>query len=151
MDQHAAHEKINYETFMEEFRNRQIMSQNIFPPVIETLSSREKLAVMNNLDYFKKTGFEVEDFGGNDVKISAVPANLLGLDSRDVFTEIAAYLADDVTGLTEDIFVRKIASMGCKAAVKGNQKITVQEVETLMDRLMALKDPAPMEGLRYSL
>ena len=141
MDQHAAHEKINYETFMEEFRNRQIMSQNIFPPVIETLSSREKLAVMNNLDYFKKTGFEVEDFGGNDVKISAVPANLLGLDSRDVFTEIAAYLADDVTGLTEDIFVRKIASMGCKAAVKGNQKITVQEVETLMDRLMALKDP----------
>ena len=87
------------------------------------------------------TGFEVEDFGGNDVKLSALPANLLGLASRDVFMELAAYLADEINGITEDIFVHKIATMGCKAAVKGNQKITVDEVETLMDRLMSLKDP----------
>ncbi|MBR6403222.1 MAG: DNA mismatch repair endonuclease MutL [Eubacterium sp.] len=141
MDQHAAHEKVNYETFMEEFRNRKILSQNIYPPMVINLSSREKNAIMNNIEYLNKTGFEVEDFGGNDVKLSAVPANLLGLGSRDVFMELAAYLADEVTGVTEDIFVHKIATMGCKAAVKGNQKITVQEVETLMDRLMSLKDP----------
>ena len=141
MDQHAAHEKVNYETFMEEFRKRKILSQNIYPPMVINLSSREKNAIMNNIEYLNKTGFEVEDFGGNDVKLSAVPANLLGLGSRDVFMELAAYLADEVTGVTEDIFVHKIATMGCKAAVKGNQKITVQEVETLMDRLMSLKDP----------
>ena len=141
MDQHAAHEKVNYETFMEEFRNRKILSQNIYPPIVINLSSREKNAIMSNIEYLNKTGFEVEDFGGNDVKLSAVPANLLGLGSRDVFMELAAYLADEVTGVTEDIFVHKIATMGCKAAVKGNQKITVQEVETLMDRLMSLKDP----------
>ena len=141
MDQHAAHEKVNYETFMEEFRNRKILSQNIYPPIVINLSSREKTAIMSNIEYLNKTGFEVEDFGGNDVKLSAVPANLLGLGSRDVFMELAAYLADEVTGVTEDIFVHKIATMGCKAAVKGNQKITVQEVETLIDRLMSLKDP----------
>ena len=141
MDQHAAHEKVNYETFLAEFKNRQILSQNIFPPEVIALSSREKLAVMENLDYFEKTGFVVEDFGGNDVKISAVPANLLNLNSRDVFMEMASYLTDGVSGLTEDIFVTKLATMGCKAAVKGNQKITVEEVKTLMDRLMALKDP----------
>jgi DNA mismatch repair protein MutL len=141
MDQHAAHEKVNYETFMEEFKNRKILSQNIYPPVIINLSSKEKNAVMSNISYLQETGFEVEDFGGNDVKLSALPANLLGLASRDVFLELAAYLADEINGITEDIFVHKIATMGCKAAVKGNQKITVEEVETLMDRLMKLKDP----------
>ena len=141
MDQHAAHEKVNYETFMEEFKNRKILSQNIYPPVIINLSSKEKNAVLSNISYLQDTGFEVEDFGGNDVKLSALPANLLGLASRDVFMELAAYLADEINGITEDIFVHKIATMGCKAAVKGNQKITVDEVETLMDRLMALKDP----------
>ena len=141
MDQHAAHEKVNYETFLKEFKNRTIHSQNIFPPLMINLSSREKVAVMSHTDYLSKTGFEVEDFGGNDVKLSAVPANLLGLDSREVFMELAAYLTDEITGLTEDIFVRKLASMGCKAAVKGNQKITEDEVKILMERLMSLDNP----------
>ena len=141
MDQHAAHEKVNYETFLKEFKDRTIHSQNIFPPEVFSLSGREKQAVLENIEYMRKSGFEIEDFGGNEVKISAVPANLLGLGSREVFMELAAYLADEITGLTEDIFVRKLATMGCKAAVKGNQKITVEEVQTLMDRLMKLDNP----------
>ncbi|SNU06113.1 DNA mismatch repair protein MutL [Lachnospiraceae bacterium] len=141
MDQHAAHEKVNYETFLKEFKERTIHSQNIFPPEVFSLSGREKQAVLENIEYMRKCGFEIEDFGGNEVKISAVPANLLGLGSREVFMELAAYLADEITGLTEDIFVRKLATMGCKAAVKGNQKITVEEVQTLMDRLMKLDNP----------
>ena len=141
MDQHAAHEKVNYETFLKEFKDRTIHSQNIYPPAVYSLSSREKQAVLENIDYMKKSGFEIEDFGGNELKISAVPANLLGLGEREVFMELASYLADEITGLTEDIFVRKLATMGCKAAVKGNQKITVEEVETLMERLMKLDNP----------
>lgn len=141
MDQHAAHEKVNYETFLKEFKERTIHSQNIYPPEVFSLSGREKQAVLENIEYMRKSGFEIEDFGGNEVKISAVPANLLGLGSREVFMELAAYLADEITGLTEDIFVRKLATMGCKAAVKGNQKITVEEVQTLMDRLMKLDNP----------
>ena len=141
MDQHAAHEKVNYETFLKEFKDRTIHSQNIFPPEVFSLSGREKQAVLENIEYMRKSGFEIEDFGGNEVKISAVPANLLGLGSREVFMELAAYLADEISGLTEDIFVRKLATMGCKAAVKGNQKITVEEVQTLMDRLMKLDNP----------
>ncbi len=141
MDQHAAHEKVNYETFLKEYKERTILSQNIYPPEVISLSAREKQAVLEHTDYLKTSGFEVEDFGSNDIKINAVPANLLGLDSREVFMELASYLADEITGLTEDIFVRKLATMGCKAAVKGNQKITVQEVEELMDRLMKLDNP----------
>lgn len=141
MDQHAAHEKVNYERFLAEFKERKIHSQNIFPSLIINLSGREKQAAMEHLDYLKKTGFEVEDYGGNDVKLSALPANLIGLDGKDVFTELVAYLADDVTGLTEDIFVRKLASMGCKAAIKGNQKITEEEVIELIEKLMKLDNP----------
>ena len=141
MDQHAAHEKVNYETFLAEFKERKIHSQNLFPPVIIALSSAEKNAVLDNTEYLEGYGFEIEDFGGNDIKLSTMPANLIGLDGREVFTEIAAYLVDDIKDVTEDIFVRKLATMGCKAAIKGNQEISEYEVKDLLDKLMKLKDP----------
>lgn len=157
MDQHAAHEKVNYETFLAEFKERRIHSQNLFPPEVIALSSTEKNAVLDNVEYLKQYGFEIEDFGGNDIKLSTMPANLIGLNGRDVFTELAAYLADGITGsktgsktdsktdskkeVTEDIFVRKLATMGCKAAIKGNQEISEYEVRDLLDKLMKLKDP----------
>ena len=141
MDQHAAHEKVNYETFLKEFKERKIHSQNVFPAIIVNLSGREKQAAMEHVDYLKEYGFEIEDYGGNDVKISALPANLIGLDGKEVFSEIVAYLADEVTGLTEDIFVRKLATMGCKAAIKGNQKISELEVRELIEKLMKLDNP----------
>lgn len=141
MDQHAAHEKVNYERFLAEFKERKILSQNIYPPLVINLSGREKQAALENTDYLKRYGFEVEDFGGNDVKISALPANLIGLDGRAVFTELVAYLTDGINNVTEDIFVTKLATMGCKAAIKGNQKITEEEVLELIEKLMKLKDP----------
>jgi len=141
MDQHAAHEKVNYETFLEEFKNRKILSQNLFPPEMISLTNKEKVAVLENIDYLKQYGFEIEDFGANDIKLSAMPANLIGLDGREVFNELVAYLSDGVENVTEDIFVRKLATMGCKAAIKGNQEITEYEVRDLIEKLMKLKDP----------
>ena len=141
MDQHAAHEKVNYEQFLADFKARKFHSQNLFPPEVINLSSSEKTAVMNNQDYLKDYGFEFEDFGGNDVKLTAVPTNMLSLNVRDVFLELAAYVDQGITGVTEDIFVHRLATMGCKAAIKGNQKITIQEAQILIDRLMKLDNP----------
>lgn len=141
MDQHAAHEKVNYETFLKEFHEKKIVSQQLFPPMVLTLSGREKAAVMENLPYFQDTGFDVEDYGGNDVKISSVPVNLLGLSGREIFLEFAAELASGVQKVTEDIFVHKIATMGCKAAIKGGWDISAEEARTLIEKLMTLDNP----------
>lgn len=141
MDQHAAHEKVNYERFLKEFKERTIHSQNLFPPELVSLSNSEKQAVLENAEYLSRYGFEVEDFGSNEVRITAMPANLIGLDGREVFSELVSYLNDHITEVTEDIFVRKLATMGCKAAIKGNQRITESEVVDLIDKLMKLNDP----------
>ena len=141
MDQHAAHEKVNYERFLKEFRERTVHSQQIFPPKLITLSGADKEAVLSSIDLFQKAGFELSDFGGNEIKLSALPANLLGLSGEDVFLEFAAYLSSGVSGVTEDIFVHKLATMGCKSAIKGNQRITVQEAEQLLKELMTLDNP----------
>ncbi|MBR3539408.1 MAG: hypothetical protein IKN79_10120, partial [Eubacterium sp.] len=141
MDQHAAHEKVNYERFLAEFRNRDIHSQQLFPPRQVTLSGHDKEAVLNHIPLLEKMGFSVSDFGGNEVRITAVPANLLGLSDDEVFHELVAYISAGVEGVTEDIFVRKLATMGCKAAVKGNQKISLQEVKVLMQELLKLENP----------
>nr|MCR5214786.1 DNA mismatch repair protein MutL [Eubacterium sp.] len=141
MDQHAAHEKVNFERFKAEFESRTILSQNIYPSIIISLSSIEKQAAIENVEYLSKYGFVIEDFGGNDIKLSGLPANLIGLDGREVFMELVAYLADDIKNVTEDIFIRKLASMGCKAAIKGNQVISEYEAGMLIEQLMKLKDP----------
>ena len=141
MDQHAAHEKVNYERFLAEFRSRDIHSQQLFPPRQVTLSGHDKEAVLNHIPLLEKMGFSVSDFGGNEVRITAVPANLLGLSDDEVFHELVAYISAGVEGVTEDIFVRKLATMGCKAAVKGNQEISLQEVKVLMQELLKLENP----------
>ncbi|MCR4839651.1 MAG: DNA mismatch repair endonuclease MutL [Eubacterium sp.] len=141
MDQHAAHEKVNYERFLAEFKNRRIHSQQIYPPKVITLSNADKEAVLAASELFEKAGFELSDFGGNEIKLSALPANLLGLSGEDVFLEFASYLSSGISGVTEDIFVHKLATMGCKSAIKGNQRITVQEVETLLRELLTLDNP----------
>jgi len=141
MDQHAAHEKVNYERFLAEFRQRKINSQKLFPPKIITLSAAEKEAVVTSFSTLESFGFEIEDFGGNEIKLSALPVNLLGLSGEDVFMELVAYISAGIEGVTEDIFVKKLATMGCKAAVKGNQMISVHEVQVLMKELLTLENP----------
>ena len=141
MDQHAAHEKVNYERFLKEFKTRTIHSQRIFPPKLFTLTAAEKTAVLNSLPLLEKTGFELEDFGGNEVRLSALPANLLGLSGEDVFAELVSYISSGIEGVTEDIFVHKLATMGCKAAIKGNQRIAFPEIQALMKELLSLDNP----------
>ena len=141
MDQHAAHEKVNYERFLKDFKEKTIVSQRIYPPEIISLSAVEMDAVRNNLERFNETGFEIDEFGGNEVKISAMPVNLAGLSGRDIFLEFVTYLAGNATGVTEDIFVHKLATMGCKAAVKGSQRITVEEAQKLIEELLTLDNP----------
>ena len=141
MDQHAAHEKVNYERFLKEFKTRTIHSQRIFPPKLFTLTAAEKTAVLNSLPLLEKTGFELEDFGGNEVRLSALPANLLGLSGEDVFAELVSYISSGIEGVTEEIFVHKLATMGCKAAIKGNQRIAFPEIQALMKELLSLDNP----------
>ncbi len=141
MDQHAAHEKVNYERFLKDFKKREIISQNLMPPEVITLSPVEKTAVLGNLEKLQSTGFEVEDFGGNEVILKTIPINMVGLSGRDIFLEITDYLSKGIDNVTEDIFVRKIATMGCKAAIKGNQRISLSEAETLIEELFTLENP----------
>jgi DNA mismatch repair protein MutL len=101
----------------------------------------EKEAVMNSVSLLERLGFELEDFGGNEVRLTALPANLLGLSGEDVFSELVTYITSGIEGVTEDIFIRKLATMGCKAAIKGNQKITFPEVQALLKELLKLDNP----------
>ena len=141
MDQHAAHEKVNYERFLKAFKENNIVSQRLFPPEIISLTAVEMNAVRDNLDRFAGAGFEIDEFGGNEVKINAMPVNMAGLNGRDIFIEFVTYLTENKSGVTEDIFVHKLATMGCKAAVKGGQHITMDEAQHLIEELLTLDNP----------
>ena len=141
MDQHAAHEKVNYEHFMKAFKERTVVSQRVFPPEVISLSALEMNAVVENLEFFRKCGFEIDEFGGNEVRISALPISYIDFSGREVFLEFASYLAQNITGINEDIFVTRLATMGCKAAVKGNQRISIDEAQRLIEDLLTLDNP----------
>lgn len=141
MDQHAAHEKVNYEHFLRDFKNKKVLSQQLFPPEVVSVTGSEKLLIQEHMELFHNTGFELEDFGGNEFKLNAVPMNLYGLNGRDIFLEFVAALSDGISGVTEDIFVRKLSTMACKAAIKGNQSVSRREIEYLLEELMTLDNP----------
>ncbi|MDE7248209.1 MAG: DNA mismatch repair protein MutL, partial [Lachnospiraceae bacterium] len=141
VDQHAAHEKVRYERLMRHFREKDIVSQNINPPMIVTLNNREKECYLLNEENFASLGFEIEDFGGNEYAIRSVPVDLYGYTEESFFYEIMDELAaEPPTGAPESIRNR-IATMACKAAVKGNMRISRQEMETLLDELLTLDNP----------
>ncbi len=141
VDQHAAHEKILYERTMERFQNSQFQSQLLSPPMVITLSAREAQLLEQYGDEFRKLGFEVESFGGKEYAINAVPSDLLQLQARELFLELLDGLADELGRTKPDMIIEKIASMSCKAAIKGNQQISRQEAEALLKELMKLEDP----------
>ena len=141
VDQHAAHEKVRYERLMRRFREKSIVSQNINPPAIVTLSNREKECYLQHQEDFASLGFEIEAFGGNDYAVRGVPIDLYGYTEESFFYEILDELsAETVTGTPESIRSR-IATMACKAAVKGNMRISRQEMEALLDELLTLDNP----------
>lgn len=141
IDQHAAHEKVLYERTMKSLEEKEFTSQSIYPPVLLTLNMQEEELLKKYMDYFKKLGFEIEPFGGKEYSVTAVPGNLFGLDGKQLMVEILDSLASFHGNEKPDMITEKIASMSCKAAVKGNQKLSRAEVEKLIDELLTLENP----------
>lgn len=141
IDQHAAHEKVLYERTMKSLAKKEFTSQSIYPPVLLTLNMQEEELLKKYMDYFKTLGFEIEPFGGKEYSVTAVPGNLFGLDGKQLMVEILDSLAGFHGNEKPDMITEKIASMSCKAAVKGNQKLSRAEVEKLIDELLTLENP----------
>ncbi|MBO5424733.1 MAG: DNA mismatch repair endonuclease MutL [Lachnospiraceae bacterium] len=141
MDQHAAHEKVKYEELLENLKNKEILSQQLMPPMIVTVSYTERQAILDNYDLFMKIGYDIEEFGGNEFKINAVPSNLYGLHEKSMFMEIVNSLINNTTYMSNDLFVKKLATMACKSAIKGNMRISAAEADALVDQLLKLDNP----------
>ncbi|MCH5256287.1 MAG: DNA mismatch repair endonuclease MutL [Lachnospiraceae bacterium] len=141
IDQHAAHEKVKYERLIKQYTDNNIASQGLNPPVIITLSGREKECFLQNKDHFEAMGFIIEEFGGNDYAISSVPMDLYGLSEAELFYEFLDELSEENIGTTPDSIRMKIATMACKAAVKGNTRMSVTEADALIDELLSLENP----------
>ena len=141
MDQHAAHEKVKYEELLENLKNKEILSQQLMPPMIVTVSYTERQAILDNYDLFMKIGYDIEEFGGNEFKINAVPSNLYGLHEKSMFMEFVNSLINNTTYMSNDLFVKKLATMACKSAIKGNMRISAAEADALVDQLLKLDNP----------
>ncbi len=141
IDQHAAHEKVNYERLMKQYHEKNVMSQGLLPPVIVSLSGQEEAVLKEHLDTFAALGFEVEAFGGSEYALRSVPVDLYGCHEREMFLEVLDSLSGGVNFGGLRVIEEKIASMSCKAAVKGNNKISIPEAETLIDELLTLDNP----------
>lgn len=141
IDQHAAHEKVLYEQNLKNLKAKTGMSQMVNPPIVITLSIREENVLKQYMERFKEMGFEIEPFGGKEYAIYGVPADLLGLAQEDIFVELLDSLLEEKTEATPDIILHKVASMSCKAAVKGNSAMTFTEAEALIEELLTLENP----------
>ncbi|MCM1188998.1 MAG: DNA mismatch repair endonuclease MutL [bacterium] len=141
IDQHAAHEKVNYERLMKQFREKNVASQSLMPPVIVSLSGQEEAAFLENREVFESLGFEVEAFGGSEYALRSVPTDLYGCGERGMFLEVLDQLAEGGNFGSIRVIEEKIASMSCKAAVKGNSLLHPAEAEALIDELLTLENP----------
>lgn len=141
IDQHAAHEKVYYERFVKRFREQAVESQYLSPPLIVSLNLQEEALLKANRKYFEDFGFEIEPFGGKEYCINAVPANLYGLTEEELFLEMLDNLASEKDKDPLGIFASRLATMACKAAVKGNHQMSDREANALIDELLTLENP----------
>ena len=143
VDQHAAHEKVNYERMIKRYKSGELLSQMVNPPVIITLASAEEELFLRYRQYFEKIGFNIENFGGHEYAMRAIPVDLYGCnDEKDMFIKILDELSHETNlDRTPDVINYKIASMACKASVKGNTKMSRAEMEALLDELLTLDNP----------
>lgn len=141
IDQHAAHEKVLYERTMARLKEKEFTSQTISPPIVLSLNAKEEEMLEKYMPQIQKLGYEVEGFGGREYMISAVPDNLFHIDMKDLFIE----MLDDFSNLTgrqtPDLILEKVASMSCKAAVKGNSTLSFAEIDALVEELLTLENP----------
>lgn len=141
VDQHAAHEKVLYEKTLENLENGETLSQMINPPVILTLSMHEEETVRRYQDTFARLGFELEAFGGKEYAVRAVPANLTDLAQKDLLIELIDGLGEEGGSTSPELLLNHVASMSCKAAVKGNRRLSEAEAKALLKQLMSLENP----------
>ena len=142
IDQHAAHERVLYERTLKEMSTREFTSQYLSPPIILTLTMQEARLLEENMDRFTSIGFEIEPFGPEEYAVRAVPDNLFGIAKKELLTEMLDDLADGLnTSMTPEMIDEKVASMSCKAAVKGNSRLSSQEVDELIGELLTLDNP----------
>lgn len=142
IDQHAAHERVLYERTLKGMSTREFTSQYLSPPIILTLTMQEARLLEENMDRFTSIGFEIEPFGPEEYAVRAVPDNLFGIAKKELLTEMLDDLADGLnTSMTPELIDEKVASMSCKAAVKGNSRLSAQEVDELIGELLTLDNP----------
>ena len=141
MDQHAAHEKVKYERILKAYHTKTTASQSVNPPAVIDLTVREMNTAKEYLDTFRSLGFEIEDFGQNSIAIRAVPTDLYGRDEISLFREILEELMENPLKGDFEVVLSKLASMSCKAAVKGNNELSYAEAGALLDELLTLDNP----------
>lgn len=139
MDQHAAHEKVNFERMMKRKREKKQMSQNILPLSIH-LQNKEKEILFTYSRTFQEMGYQWDEEAGG-VRLTAIPVDFPSVNKEEVFLEILDGLSEDSEQLSGESLYNKIASMSCKAAIKGNQQISFQECDALLDELLQLENP----------
>ena len=139
LDQHAAHEKVLYEEYMTKFKSQSIDMQMLLDPIVIELSSVDMLDVEKNLNLFMKFGFEIEIFGDNHIMVRGVP-NIFGTAQSEKFI---FQIIDNIGDLESsyDLKMDKIASMSCRAAIKANDKIHFDEINSLLSKMEKCENP----------
>lgn len=141
IDQHAAHEKVNFERMMMRLREKKPASQYLNPPILLTLTADEARVLEEHMSYFEQLGYVISSLGDRDYSISAIPTDLPELGKKELLLEILDELTDEAGMTTPDTIYDKIASMSCKAAVKGNNKLSLMEADALIGELLTLENP----------
>lgn len=141
IDQHAAHEKVKFERFRKQFQEHEVVSQMMNPPMVVTLTGKEQECYLRHAADFEALGFIIEEFGGNDYTIRGVPMDLYGYGEKVFFQEILDELVGEAANGTPEAIQTRIATMACKAAVKGNKGMSREEAEQLIDELLTLENP----------
>lgn len=141
VDQHAAHEKVKYERLVKHFHEKSLSTQRLVPPIVVTLSAGEKRVLLEYEEVFSRLGFEIEEFGGSEYALRGVPTDLYGCHEKELFLEVLDELSEGPMHKDLTVVEEKLASMACKAAVKGNNSLSLQEMEALIDELLSLENP----------
>lgn len=141
VDQHAAHEKVLYERFMKQISENKVMVQMVNPPIVLSLSMLEQHVIDDNIEIFKELGYTIEAFGGREYIVTGIPAQLPDIATTDLLMEIIDDLANGKTNLSKDVLLERVATMSCKAAVKGNNELPLEQAHELLKELMSLENP----------
>ena len=140
MDQHAAHEKVNYERLMEAYRKKERITQFVSPPMVISLTRAEEAILEEFKSEFERIGFTIEPYGGREYAISEIPANLYGINEKELFLEMLSDLEDRGSMQPSELIASKLASMSCKESINGGQKISFQEADALVSQLLTLEN-----------